>query len=152
MVQHKCELCEYKSNKKSNLIRHLNAHSKKQNVIEDDTNTHLIPILYSSHTYEPVDETSIQTCPSIIQSSQNNNNSNLDTQSKKCNFCGNIYTNSSSLSRHYKTCNNKKELETIYIQKIKNLEEKLNHLKETYDKDTNHYKELLQQFFIKWDT
>ncbi|QKF94475.1 zinc finger C2H2-type protein [Fadolivirus algeromassiliense] len=104
-----CSTCNYESDIKFNYEKHLNTKKHKEKVNQKTNHTNVVPIPYLSHT---------------------------NNGGEKCNFCGKIYSNSSSLARHKNACSEKKE----YEDKMRILEDKysmeINHLKELLAKET----------------
>ena len=84
MVQYTCGLCTYTTHNKTDYSRHLSTKGHLEKV-NNDTKSY---IKHTSNIPETYIEKNIFKCP----------------------FCKNTYSNSSSLARHKKTCNAKKEL------------------------------------------
>lgn len=100
MSTFKCEQCEYSTMRKSNLVRHKNTHTIKEKVLHITNHTQIIPKSYPNVT--------------------------LDNK-EKCQFCGKIVSNSSSLARHTKSClmKNKVHDELNELRKIINQKDEL---------------------------
>lgn len=100
MVNYKCDNCGFISTNKKDYNRHIKS-KKHLEKVQEDTDTYL------SHTYH------------IPQTY-------LDKNSRMCPFCEGMYSNSSSLARHKKVCDAKKELlEQNEIEKLKSDFERL---------------------------
>ena len=95
----KCEQCEYKTIRKSNLTRHINTHNKQEKVTD-------MPYLSRN-------------CHVIVSDLSS-------TKNFKCLFCTNSFANAGNLHRHKKACDEKNKLKDDYEGKNKYLLEKLN--------------------------
>ncbi|QKF93853.1 zinc finger protein C2H2-type protein [Fadolivirus algeromassiliense] len=93
MVEHKCELCDYKTNKKSNLDRHLQIHNKNIKIIESTNISQSYPKDISNDSCELV-----------------------------CSYCTKTFTKACNLSRHKKSCSEKKML----LDNMENKEKEIN--------------------------
>lgn len=104
MSKYICNLCEYKSDKKTDYSRHMISKRHLEKVNKTMKHTNNIPKTY-------IDK----------------------EKAYKCLFCGNTYSNSSSLARHKKACNTKEELikeKDIIISenKVNILQKEIEHL------------------------
>ena len=128
MVQYKCESCEYKTNKKTDYTRHIQTKKHIEKVHPDTTNSNSIPIR--------------------VQSDSNSNDQFI------CNYCNNVYSSQSNLTKHIKKCfrkinanieieNLKKENERIQKQAIEKEEFLKKQLLKT-EKRADNYEEMIK--------
>ena len=141
----KCSFCNYNSNKKFNLTRHMMSKHKNINdsiIIEDKINTinnnnndsiiikdEINTIINNNNTI--VDEKKCNKCNKIFSSKQYLNKHLLickgTSNPLECHFCHKILANSCSKSRHLKICKEKEiSKELIIIEKHNNNELILN--------------------------
>ena len=125
MVEYLCHRCGYTTNKKSNIIHHLNR-KKLCNPILADISIEEIKNHYNLETSKITQNNS----NSLICPSKNLKKTQKNESSKQCSYCCKEFSRIDNLNRHLKTCKIKKielnkEKEEINLLKIqqKKLEE-----------------------------
>lgn len=132
----KCSYCNYNSNKKFNLNRHMMSKHKYINdsiIINDDKNTIIDDSIFINDEINTItnnnntinDEKKCEKCNKIFSSKQYLNKHLLICKGVsnplECHFCHKILANSCSKSRHLKICKDKeKSKELIIIEKEDN--------------------------------
>jgi len=63
----------------------------------------------------------------------------------KCNYCGNYYSNASSLARHRTICAEKETIKLSHIEEIEKLDQEIKRLKEQHQYSLDLYEQLHKQ-------
>ena len=152
MNEYNCKICNYETKDRSNLNRHLKSIKHSLNVTNSAniSNINSVPYIIPNQVNA--------TTPRRTTTAPKINKSIYACDNKKiiCDFCGTLFTRTSSLSRHKKSCTNKKQNEQNLKDEIKLLNQKLQQYekdaihkdKETkhYKKETHHYKEEMNYY------
>jgi len=125
-----CESCNYETRDKSNFAKHKSSKKHQEKVKQSLNHTSMVHKSFLNDTLENKFE---------------------------CCFCEGLYSSSSSLARHKKSCTEKVILKEDYENKIKehnvqidNLKKDYIHIKQLYDNDTQHYKETIENMNIHY--
>ena len=139
MVEYLCHRCGYNTNKKSNIIQHLNR-KKICKPILGDISIEEIKKHYNFEIKEMTqnDPKMTQNDPKMTQNDPKMTPNdpkmtpNDPKQKYKCNYCNKCYSKNCHLRRHEKTCKKKQETEALVISqndKIMKMEKEIEELK-----------------------
>ncbi|ARF10004.1 hypothetical protein Indivirus_7_20 [Indivirus ILV1] len=126
-MKNHCDICNYTAGSKFNYKKHLDTKSHSKKVVEKTNETILKPIRNINET-------------------KSSGNKKVQKHNYNCNFCQGKYSTASSLARHMKVCSMRNDLELLYEQKMKELENELNYHKkinEMYKQENDHLKILI---------
>jgi len=145
MVEHKCNICEFKSLLKANYIRHLNSKKHKRNVNEDNVCSYNI-IEKNDNQMTQKDPQMTQKDPQMTQKDPQMNEKDCDI---KCEYCKKTFTTYAHKRRHeIHRCNSiniknkieekcRKEMDEKYKNEIDKLHQKIEILLEKKGNTTN---------------
>ena len=132
MVEYLCHRCGYNTNKKSNIIQHLNRKKICKPILGDIS----IEEIKKHYNFEIKEMT--QNDPKMTQNDPKMTPNdpkmtpNDPKQKYKCNYCNKCYSKNCHLRRHEKTCKKKQETEALVISqndKIMKMEKEIEELK-----------------------
>ena len=143
MIEYLCHRCGYNTNKRSNIIQHLNRKNICKPILADisieDIKKHydfeIKQVIQNDPKMTPNDPKMTPNDPKMTPNDpkMNPNESKIETEQKyKCNYCNKCYSKNCHLRRHEKTCIIKKKTEALVISqndKIIKMEKEIEELK-----------------------
>ena len=129
MVEYLCHRCGYNTNKRSNIIQHLNRKNICKPILADIS----IKDIQKHYNFEIQQVIKNESKMNPNESKMNPNESKIETEQKyKCNYCNKCYSTNSNMRKHEKTCKKKQETEALVISqndKIIKMEKEIEELK-----------------------